>query len=217
MFVVNMSKPTPSTLWPMKITGNNYFEEVPLAAVPPDFGHVLTTSLSELFRRIIGSSDGSPDPDDKGWLVVLILILWMVEVVTIGYFESRFRFTIATVILMVIICFAPIISTRISPKRVARVVIETLLVIACIAVFSWTQFGPHSIGRWIFYLTAIVLLLEVGSHLVEWHKDDSIARLSQWYDTLTTSNLGTTICQKISPCHHLRTTTGPFSPIDWNS
>lgn len=151
--------------------------------VVPDYAADLSRALTTIYRLLTGRSGGEPPEDehDKGWVIVLLIMVWILFLVFLGWLQSRLPFTIKTLLLMVLICFAPIASVEwFSKRRVSRVVVETLMVIAVVSLFLWSEFGSQPIGTWILYTALIVFVLQVGSHVIEYYKDDSIARLSGW-------------------------------------
>jgi hypothetical protein len=158
-----------------------------LITVAPPLGNQLPAVLAVLYRKLTGKSGGGfPDPEhDKSWVILLVIIVWILAVVFLALIRSRLPFTMRVLGLMVLVCSAPIVSVELlSKNRAVRVVVESLIVSGSVALFSWNEFGSQYISKWILYTAAIVLVLEVGSHLVEWNKDDSIRRLSQWSDLL---------------------------------
>ena len=173
----------------------SYKEPDVLVFAPPG-GQPIIAALTDLYRKLRGGSGGkSPDPNDKGWIVLLLIIWWIVLVIFEGWLRSRLPFTISVVGLMVLICSAPVVSG--NSRRALRVLIETLIVIGAVALFLWSQFGAQVMGKWILYTTAIVLVLEIGAHLVEWNKDDSIKRLSQWSDLFKFLESDTSLLDKL--------------------
>jgi hypothetical protein len=173
----------------------SYKEPDVLVFAPPS-GQPIIAALTELYRKLRGGSGGkSPDPNDKGWIVLLLIIWWIITVFFEGWLKSRLPFTISVIGLMVLICSAPIVSGE--SRRAVRVVIETLIVIGAVALFLWREFGAQAMGKWILYTTAIVLVLEIGAHLVEWNKDDSIKRLSQWSDLFKFLENDTSLLDKL--------------------
>lgn len=161
------------------------FAVQPTVAVPPSYGPVISRALTTIYHLLTGRSGGRPpEPEqDKGWVIVLAIIVWIAAMIFLGWTHSRLLFTSKTLLLMFLICTAPIVSVEgFSTRRISRVVVESLIVIGSVSLFLWSEFGSQQIGRWILYTAVIVIVLEGGSHLVEWNKDDSIDRLSGWSD-----------------------------------
>jgi hypothetical protein len=152
---------------------------------PPNYGKLLVKALAILFEKLGGASKNHPpDPDGgKGWVVVLVLIVWILFLLLTAGALGRLSLTLNTLGLMVLICSAPVVSVELlSTHRAIRVVAETFIVTTAVALFSVALYGTQFISKWVLYTFGVIVVLEIGGHLVEWTKDDSIKRLSQWPD-----------------------------------
>lgn len=83
------------------------------------------------------------------------------------------------VILTVAICITPTVAYWLTKKysRAVRIIVETFLFVALILIFSVWLCGTH-IDFWILPTTILILLWEVGSHLVEYYKVSTLNRLA---------------------------------------
>jgi hypothetical protein len=70
---------------------------------------------------------------------------------------------------------------------VVRILLETTSFIALLAGFGFWLFGLSVIHTWIIYAILLVLLLEIGGHLIDQYKRDSLSRVrrSTLADALT--------------------------------
>lgn len=84
-------------------------------------------------------------------------------------FLLKVQFTSQMVILTVTICLIPTVAHFLTKKqnRVVRLVVETFLFLASILGFSIWLFGTSILGFWIISTTIFILLLEIGSHIVD--------------------------------------------------
>jgi hypothetical protein len=94
---------------------------------------------------------------------------------------SRVLFIAQMGLLAVTICAIPTLVYRFlgEGRRLARVATETLLFGAVLVGFGVWIFGAPILGIWIAYTVGVILLLEVGGHIVEWHLISTLERLSQ--------------------------------------
>ncbi|MBS9394701.1 MAG: fatty acid desaturase [Dolichospermum sp. LBC05a] len=92
----------------------------------------------------------------------------------------KVQFTSQMIIFTVVICLTPTIADRLTKKqsRAARVGLETLLFVIFILGFSVWLFGTPILGFWIIPTTIFILILEVGSHVVEHYKISTLNRLA---------------------------------------
>ena len=92
----------------------------------------------------------------------------------------KVQFTSQMIIFTVVICLTPTIADRLTKKqsRAARVGLETLLFLSFILGFSVWLFGTFILGFWIIPTTIFILILEVGSHVVEHYKISTLNRLA---------------------------------------
>lgn len=146
--------------------------------VPPgNYGRVVLAAIKALLQWLgIGGDGNFPGPGNrKRALIALIFIVWVASLIVLAWFRSHLSFTISTLALMFVISSVPLIGTQLR-RRSLRVITETLIVLISIGLFTWTQFG---IGEWFIYGAAVVLILEIGGHLVEWIRNSTVARLFQ--------------------------------------
>lgn len=94
---------------------------------------------------------------------------------------TRFLFAGQMILLTIAVCLTPTIAHLVTQQRgrVARVIVETLLFVALLLGFGWWMFGFGAFGFWIAYAVVLILLLEVGSHLIEQYKIAILKRLSR--------------------------------------
>jgi hypothetical protein len=131
-------------------------------------------------------------------MILLGLIIWILVVLILGSVRSRLPFSLSVIGLMLVICSAPIVTVeRISRHRVVRVIAETLIAVAAITLFVWTELGLRLQARWLLLTAGVLLVLEIGGHLVEWNKDDSISQLSQWSEIFVPLQTDAVIIDKI--------------------
>ena len=57
------------------------------------------------------------------------------------------------------------------------VIVESAAFVVTFVGFGFWLFGSVVLGTWILYAAALVLLIEAGSHFVEWRKDTTLKRL----------------------------------------
>ena len=167
--------------------------------VPPgNYGRVALAAIKALLQWLgIGRDGNFPGPgNNKRALIALIFILWVASLIVLAWFRSHLSFTISTLALMFVISGVPLIGTQLR-RRSLRVITETLIVLTSIALFTWTQFGRGSIGGWFIYSAAVVLILEIGGHLVEWIRNSAVARLSQWTDLVNPLHNNTLVIEGI--------------------
>lgn len=84
-------------------------------------------------------------------------------------------------LLTLVICLIPAFSYYLMNQRdrVGRVITETLLFLGVFLVFRWWLFGSNVFGIWLVYAAALIIILEAGSHLVEWYKIVTLERLAR--------------------------------------
>lgn len=94
-------------------------------------------------------------------------------------FSSMLLFISQIVLLTTAICLIPTFVYRLTRRqaRVIRVFVESLIYIALFQVFGLWLFGTAALGTWIIYASALIILIEAGSHLVQWRKDSTLKRL----------------------------------------
>jgi len=94
--------------------------------------------------------------------------------------NSTLLFLSQMVLLTVSICLLPTIIYWFTKRRnrIVHVAVESFLFIVLFLSFGLWMFGTSAFGNWIAYAVALVVLIEAGSHIVEWHKDVILKRLS---------------------------------------
>ncbi|HEY6540426.1 MAG TPA: hypothetical protein VIZ18_05790, partial [Ktedonobacteraceae bacterium] len=83
------------------------------------------------------------------------------------------------VLLTTAICLVPTFVYRLTGRRVRvmHVFIESLIYIVLFQLFGLWLFGTAALGAWIIYASALIILIEAGSYLVQWRKDATLKRL----------------------------------------
>jgi von Willebrand factor type A domain len=127
------------------------------------------------------------------WLIVVFILgLSITVLISIGIFPislpvpsikkgtNTLLFLGQMVLLTASICLIPTIIYWFTKRRnrLVHVAVESLLFIALFLGFGLWMFGRSAFGSWIFYAAALILLIEAGSHIIEWHKDIILKRLS---------------------------------------
>jgi hypothetical protein len=107
-------------------------------------------------------------------------LLYVIPVV--GQWRSKAEFILAgqMTLVTVVVCLTPTAAHLFTKQhgRVARVIVETLLLVSLFLSFAWWLFGTAILGIGIAYAIVLILLLEIGSHLVERYKVVILRRLS---------------------------------------
>jgi hypothetical protein len=95
--------------------------------------------------------------------------------------RDKLLFAGQMVLLTAALCLTPTLAFYLTRRwgRAARVILETSLFIAIFALFYVWLWSREGLGEWLRYVVLLVLLIEVGSHLVEWHKLKTMERLSR--------------------------------------
>lgn len=94
---------------------------------------------------------------------------------------AAFLFVSQVTLLTITVCLTPTISYYLTKRRgrVARVVVETLLFAVLLFSFGFWFFGSAIFGIWIVYAIVLILLLEIGSHFVDYQKIGTLQRLTK--------------------------------------
>ena len=94
-------------------------------------------------------------------------------------FGSILLFVSQMVLLTTAICLIPTFVYRLTGRRVRvmHVFIESLIYIVLFQLFGLWLFGAAALGAWIIYASALIILIEAGSYLVQWRKDATLKRL----------------------------------------
>jgi hypothetical protein len=124
-------------------------------------------------------------------LVVVVLLL------SCGVYLLRdrpgFLFSIKMILLSVSLSVTPTVVHRLAERRTLRVLLESVFFMVLIVAFSLWLFGLSAIGRWISYAAGLILLLEIGSNLVERYKDATVKRLTHGTASESTKDLARSI------------------------
>ena len=170
-----------------------------LAARPPRF--TLPESAYEIYtnhNEILAARpprftlpNGSPPPrlaaspfrlpKTLGLILISVALLAGASVLIFQWVGGRGLLLIAQMLLLIItLCLIPtFVGLFVKPeKRVAVVTIESGLFSAFLVSFGFWFFSVSAIGPWIAYAVALIVLIEAGSNIVEWHKDTTLKRLS---------------------------------------
>lgn len=118
----------------------------------------------------------------RWWLYALLLVGVLASAsLLLFWWRSSAGLLLASqmTLLTVTVCFTPTIAHHLTKRRgrVARVILETLLFAALLLGFGFWLLGNAAFGVWIVYATVLILLLEVGSHFVEYYKVITLKRL----------------------------------------
>jgi hypothetical protein len=120
----------------------------------------------------------------RWWLYALLLVGVLASAsLLLFWWRSSAGLLLASqmTLLTVTVCFTPTIAHHLTKRRgrVARVILETLLFAALLFGFGFWLLGNAALGVWIVYATVLILLLEIGSHFVEYHKFITLKRLAK--------------------------------------
>jgi hypothetical protein len=141
--------------------------------------------------------DAAPPPAVfKSWGVVFLAILAAIVLVMAilslvlkatpgghappaSSFMNELLFILQMLLLTAVICLIPTLVSWIVRQGgyVALVAVESVAFIAAFIGFGFWLFGTASLGTWILYAAALVLLIEAGSRFVLWRKDTTLKRL----------------------------------------
>jgi hypothetical protein len=78
------------------------------------------------------------------------------------------------------ICTVPTIASNVAgeQRRFAGMTLQILSFVVLIVGFGLWVFGTEALGIWIAYAVALILLLEVGGHVIQWYLDRTLSSLS---------------------------------------
>jgi hypothetical protein len=93
--------------------------------------------------------------------------------------RGRLLFAGQMALLTAALCLTPTLAYHLTKRwrRAARVVLETWLFTSVFVLFYLWLWGDEGLGEWLRYAVGLLLLIEVGSNLVERHKLKTIERL----------------------------------------
>ncbi|MDQ3907681.1 MAG: hypothetical protein M3268_04985 [Acidobacteriota bacterium] len=113
-------------------------------------------------------------------LLLVVAGLWLAGHFLIGV-RAQLLLIVQVTLLAAALTLAPTISYRLTRGRgrVLRVAFESALFVGALALFYFWVWGKRPGAALIAYAVGLVLLIEIGSHLIEWNKGDNIRRLSR--------------------------------------
>ncbi|HEY1349556.1 MAG TPA: VWA domain-containing protein [Ktedonobacteraceae bacterium] len=125
-------------------------------------------------------------------LVLLVFGLIITVLISLGIFSTSnpvpsikngtniSLFLSQMILLTASICLIPTILYWFTKRRnrLVHVAVESLLFIVLFLSFGLWMFGRSAFGNWIVYAVALIVLIEAGSHIIEWHKDIMLKRLA---------------------------------------
>ncbi len=99
-------------------------------------------------------------------LAILGSLVWLLTKVSGG---AKLLFAGQMALFTASICLIPTIAHRLTQRhgRVARILLETVLFTILLIAFGLWIFGTGGFGIWVVYAIGLILVLEVGSHLIE--------------------------------------------------
>ncbi len=95
--------------------------------------------------------------------------------------RGQILFSAQMLLLAIALSVTPTVSYYLTKSwnRFARGMLETIAFTIIFALFHVWLWGTAMLGQWLKYTIILMLLLEVGGHLVEWNKIKTIGRLSK--------------------------------------
>jgi hypothetical protein len=105
----------------------------------------------------------------------LILVLWALCVcgLTVAWWVGipSLLFLAQMGFLTLAICAVPAIASEVAgeERRFTRMALQIISFVTLLVVFALWVFGISALGIWIAYAVALILLLEVGGHLIQWY------------------------------------------------
>ena len=95
-------------------------------------------------------------------------------------FLLKVQFSSQLIIFTVVVCLTPTFAGCLTKEqnRAVSVLVESVLFIVLILGFGLWLFGKSILGNWIIYTVVLVLLLEIGSNIVEHLKIITLNRLA---------------------------------------
>ncbi len=132
---------------------------------------------------LLGPNSARPPRVARGLVLVLIpaALLIGISVLIFQWVGGNGLLFVAQMLLLaVVICLVPTLASFLAKpeKRVVLVTIESSLFSSIVIGFGLWLFGGSAVGSWIAYTVVLIVLIEVGSYIVEWHKDTILNRLS---------------------------------------
>jgi hypothetical protein len=106
--------------------------------------------------------------------------LWLAGHFLIGV-RAALLLIVQAALLAAALSLAPTVSHRLTRGRgrVLRVAVESALFLCALVLFYVWVWGRAPLGAWVAYAVGLVLLIEVGSNLIDWNKENNIRRLAR--------------------------------------
>lgn len=103
----------------------------------------------------------------RWFLIPIYVILFCVTTLSWWLDYSSVLFAAQVTLLTTTLCVIPTVTPQLIEDQhtLAYATVETLLFVALLLGFGLWVFGPLVLGIWIAYAVALLLLLEVGSHV----------------------------------------------------
>ncbi|GHO58077.1 hypothetical protein [Ktedonobacter robiniae] len=88
-------------------------------------------------------------------------------------------FVCQMILLTIAVCFTPTFVAFFFYRsgRIVSLLIEIVAYIVIFLGFAFWFLGASALGIWLFYAIALVLLIDIGSHYIEWYKDNTLKRI----------------------------------------
>jgi hypothetical protein len=112
----------------------------------------------------------------------LLLFVIVLPLLSIGWLiQNNFGGVIQIILLTITICITPTITHLFTQKksRIARSLLESFLFIGLLLGFSLWMFGLSSLGFWIIPSILLILVVEIGSNIIEIYKISTLEHLSK--------------------------------------
>lgn len=115
--------------------------------------------------------------------IILLGLLLITVISFIGWllFQEQFSTIIKIYITAISLCFLPTITHRLTQgkSRLTHSLIESLAFIILLLSYSWWIFGMSVLGWWIIPSIILILVLEIGSNIIELYKISTLQYISQ--------------------------------------
>ncbi|BCL79577.1 HEAT repeat domain-containing protein [Ktedonobacteria bacterium brp13] len=88
-------------------------------------------------------------------------------------------FVCQMILLTITVCFTPTCVSLLLRRsgRIVSLLTESVAYIVIFLGFALWLFGTSALGSWLFYAAALVPLIEIGSHYIEWYKENTLKRI----------------------------------------
>jgi hypothetical protein len=137
-----------------------------------------------------GSPPEIPPLTRRRRLYLAASVLAITAFIMVGAYLFRGRhgllISLQMILLSTVLCLVPTLTHRFIKLRALRVLLESSLFIALFCAFGLWVFASSPLGAWVYYVSCLVVLLEVGGNLVERYKSVTLGRLThrQAFDKL---------------------------------